>query len=369
MADRTLEPAPKRPRTEEDRWLFHASLPSGWCKTVSVLRSGTVRDLKKAVQQSLGRTFLRLAASAGRPMDDPMESLELAGLKDGDAISVVAQQPKVAATGRAFALWSGAGQTVTWGDSDAGGDCSRVQDHLRNVSQRAASQQKTQQAALATLDALAQREGMEDSLLCVGLDPHKSELQEDSAEGAFRFCQRLIEETEHGLIMGIETLIVLDAKRGDIGSTSEAYATSAFETLRCDSITASPYLGSQDLQALQLPSGDPLLLGPDRGAAVGGPRCGGYLHVAKLCCGTWAKEHQNAGLVVGATDVEAMEKIRAAAIPDPSLRSALEDWQGSPVEGASKRMNAHVQELRTIMKSAAAQQPISAAARAKAKGS
>ena len=37
--------------------------------------------------------------------------------------------------------------------------------------------------------------------------------------------------------------IVLDAKRGDIGSTSEAYATSAFSTLACDSITASPYLG------------------------------------------------------------------------------------------------------------------------------
>jgi orotidine-5'-phosphate decarboxylase len=37
--------------------------------------------------------------------------------------------------------------------------------------------------------------------------------------------------------------IVFDAKRGDIGSTSEAYASSAFEQLRCDSITASPYLG------------------------------------------------------------------------------------------------------------------------------
>ena len=36
--------------------------------------------------------------------------------------------------------------------------------------------------------------GAKDSLLCVGLDPHKSELQEDSAEGAFRFCQRLIED-------------------------------------------------------------------------------------------------------------------------------------------------------------------------------
>lgn len=34
----------------------------------------------------------------------------------------------------------------------------------------------------------------QDSLLCVGLDPHKSELEEDSAEGAFRFCQRIIED-------------------------------------------------------------------------------------------------------------------------------------------------------------------------------
>ncbi|CAK9033145.1 Orotidine 5'-phosphate decarboxylase (OMP decarboxylase) (OMPDCase) (OMPdecase) [Durusdinium trenchii] len=188
-----------------------------------------------------------------------------------------------------------------------------------------------------------------DSLLCVGLDPHKSELEEDSAEGAFRFCQRIIEETkDHAAafkpnaaffevygaagwealqrtlqLIPAEIPIVLDAKRGDIGSTSEAYASSAFQTLRCDSVTASPYLGgdglqpflkdasrgvwvlcktsnpgSQDVQALELPNGEPL-----------------YLHVAKLCCGTWAKEHQNAGLVVGATDVEAMQKIRSA-LPD-----------------------------------------------------
>eukprot|EP00913_Durusdinium_trenchii_P011072 g10394.t1 len=140
----------------------------------------------------------------------------------------------------------------------------------------------------------------------------------------------------------IEARIVLDAKRGDIGSTSEAYASSAFQTLRCDSVTASPYLGgdglqpflkdasrgvwvlcktsnpgSQDVQALELPNGEPL-----------------YLHVAKLCCGTWAKEHQNAGLVVGATDVEAMQKIRT-----------LEDW--------AQKMNLHVQELRTFMDGAA----------------
>jgi len=184
-----------------------------------------------------------------------------------------------------------------------------------------------------------------DSLLCVGLDPHKSELQEDSAEGAFKFCERLVAATKDVAAAykpnaaffeaygapGAEALervlklipadipIVLDAKRGDIGSTSEAYARSAFETLGCDSVTVSPYLGgdacepflrdpakgvwilcktsnpgSADLQTLEVAPGKPL-----------------YVHVAKLCCETWAKEHRNAGLVVGATDIEALRRVRA----------------------------------------------------------
>lgn len=221
--------------------------------------------------------------------------------------------------------------------------------------------------AMSFFEKLTKRAKEIDSLLCVGLDPHKSELQEDSAEGAFRFCQRLIEETTEVACAfkpnaaffevygsaGWEALqrvlqlippeipIVFDAKRGDIGSTSEAYASSAFEQLRCDSITASPYLGgdglqpflkdasrgvwvlcktsnpgSQDLQALQLPSGDPL-----------------YLHVAKLCCETWAKEHQNAGLVVGATDVEAMKKIRGA-LPDVWFLSPGIGAQGGDLAAA-----------------------------------
>merc|ERR1711879_561489 len=111
--------------------------------------------------------------------------------------------------------------------------------------------------------------GAVDSLLCVGLDPHKAELKEDTAEAAFQFCAQLIEETKdvaaaykpnaaffevYGTA-GAEALervlklipedipTVLDAKRGDIGSTSEAYANSAFYTLGCNSVTVSPYLG------------------------------------------------------------------------------------------------------------------------------
>lgn len=220
---------------------------------------------------------------------------------------------------------------------------------------------------MSFFEKLTKRARDADSLLCVGLDPHKAELQEDSAEGAFRFCSRLIEETKDLVAAykpnaaffeayGVEgwgalqrTLalipkdipIVFDAKRGDIGSTSEAYACSAYQTLNCDSVTVSPYLGSdglqpflkdpsrgawvlcktsnpgsQDIQALQLPSGEPL-----------------YVHVAKVCCLQWAKEHNNAGLVVGATDVEAMRAIRAA-VPDVWFLSPGIGAQGGDLEAA-----------------------------------
>jgi len=206
-----------------------------------------------------------------------------------------------------------------------------------------------------------------DSLLCVGLDPHKTELDEDSAEGAFRFCQRLIEATKEVAaaykpnaaffeVYGADGWtalektcrlipdgipIVLDAKRGDIGSTSEAYARAAFECLRCDSVTVSPYLGgdgvqpflkdgtkgvwvlcktsnpgSADLQALMLPSGEQL-----------------FIHVAQVCCNEWAKEHKNAGLVVGATDVDALHAIRAA-VPDAWFLSPGVGAQGGDLAAA-----------------------------------
>merc|ERR1711957_118326 len=97
--------------------------------------------------------------------------------------------------------------------------------------------------------------------------------------------------------------------------------------LACDSVTVSPYLGgdgvapflqdatkaawvlcktsnagSNDLQTLPVPTEDggvePL-----------------YVRVAKMCWNTWAKEHHNVGLVVGATDIEALKTVRAA-VPD-----------------------------------------------------
>ncbi len=40
-----------------------------------------------------------------------------------------------------------------------------------------------------------------------------------------------------------EILIIADAKRGDIGNTSEQYAKAFFEELNCDAITIAPYMG------------------------------------------------------------------------------------------------------------------------------
>jgi len=81
---------------------LEVSLPSGRCATVSVLESGTVADLKIAAQKSLVQGFLRLAAPDGRLLD-PTKPLRLSGLQAGDRLIAVAQQPKIAATWRAFA--------------------------------------------------------------------------------------------------------------------------------------------------------------------------------------------------------------------------------------------------------------------------
>ena len=116
------------------------------------------------------------------------------------------------------------------------------------------------------------------SLLCVGLDPHISELKEPTAASALDFCLNLIKQTAPyaaafkpnaaffevfgpegwtALKQVIEAIdaestrlgslipVILDAKRGDIASTAEAYAKSAFETLGAHCITLSPYLGQR----------------------------------------------------------------------------------------------------------------------------
>ncbi|NUM48985.1 MAG: orotidine-5'-phosphate decarboxylase [Anaerolineales bacterium] len=202
------------------------------------------------------------------------------------------------------------------------------------------------------------------SLLCVGLDPHPSDLPEPTAQAARDFCLRLIEATlpyaaaykpnaaffemygpegwavlkevnetirSASFATGSRAPIILDAKRGDIASTAQAYAQSAFEALGADCITLSPYLGKDSI--------DPFLTNHEKGVFLlcktsnpgasdlqdltvtedGGPKTDSvsrppspvYLHVAHLAQ-TW-NEKNNVGLVVGATQPESLARVRAAA--------------------------------------------------------
>ena len=202
------------------------------------------------------------------------------------------------------------------------------------------------------------------SLLCVGLDPHVSLLPEPSAASALHFCLRIVKQTSAyaaafkpnaaffevfgpagwtALKQVIEAIqeesdrkgsmipVILDAKRGDIASTAEAYAKSAFEELGADCITLNPYLGKDSIE--------PFLGYKERGAFLlcktSNPGAGDlqdvsvnggsplYVHVAKLAQ-EWNTAN-NIGLVVGATQPDALARVRAAA---PNL------WFLSPGVGA-----------------------------------
>jgi uridine monophosphate synthetase len=197
------------------------------------------------------------------------------------------------------------------------------------------------------------------SLLCIGLDPHIPDLKETSAASALDFCLTLVKQTapyaaafkpnaaffevfgaegwsalkqvieaisEESKRLGSMIPVILDAKRGDIASTAEAYAQSAFEHLGAHCITLNPYLGhdsiepfisnpengifllcktsnagSMDLQnVLVLPTGSdsPMPL---------------YNYVAHLAQ-KW-NVNNNIGIVVGATHPKIMGMIRAS-VPD-----------------------------------------------------
>ena len=190
------------------------------------------------------------------------------------------------------------------------------------------------------------------SLLCVGLDPHRADLPEPTIGAARSHCLRLIETTARyaaafkpnagffeafgpegwallreviqavqaqSVRLGSHIPVILDAKRGDIASTAQAYAHSAFRDLGADAITLSPYLGRDSLE--------PFLADREKGAFLlcktsnpgsddlqsilveGQDRL--FERVARLAV-EW-NTRNNLGLVVGATDPAALAAARSAA--------------------------------------------------------
>jgi orotidine-5'-phosphate decarboxylase len=129
-----------------------------------------------------------------------------------------------------------------------------------------------------------------DSLLCVGLDPDPARFPahlKGAPDAILRFCTGIVDATAdlacafkpqiayfaaeraedqlEALITHIHDRhpgvpVILDAKRGDIGSTAEQYAREVFERYRADAVTLSPYMGFDSIE--------PYLAYPDRGAIL-----------------------------------------------------------------------------------------------------
>ena len=193
------------------------------------------------------------------------------------------------------------------------------------------------------------------SRLCLGLDPEPERLPAPwtrDTQRLFDFCAAVVDATAdlvcaykpqiaHFSAVGAEAQlerlvrhiherapgvpVILDAKRGDIGSTARHYAREAFERYGADALTLSPFLGrdslvpymeayperglfvlcrtsnpgSDDLQALDLQ------------ARSGAPAERVFERVARLAAGDWNR-HGQLGLVTGATrphDIEAVRRI------------------------------------------------------------
>jgi orotidine-5'-phosphate decarboxylase len=209
------------------------------------------------------------------------------------------------------------------------------------------------------LDMLRQAERQNGSMLCVGLDPDPAkfpaEFQGDSGR-IFDFCAAIIDATAdlviafkpqiayfaaHRAEAQLERLmthmrrtaphvpVILDAKRGDIGSTAEQYAIEAFERYGADAVTLSPFMGFDSVQPYLKHHGKGAFLlcrtsnpgGDDfqsqRLASVAGQPLL-YEHIAQLAQGPWNLNGQ-LGLVVGATYPAEIERVRALAPTVPLL--------------------------------------------------
>lgn len=213
------------------------------------------------------------------------------------------------------------------------------------------------------------------SLLAVGLDPDPARFPaelKDQPDAIFRFCREIVDATapyvcsfkpqiayfaaqraedqlealcEHIRQNHPGVALVLDAKRGDIGSTADQYAQEAFERYQADAVTVNPYMGFDSIE--------PYLSWADRGVIVlcrtsnpggsdlqflqtdGEPL---YLRVAGLVADTWAKRARTGqlGLVVGATFPAELAAVRARVGNTTPLLVPGIGAQGGDIDAAVK---------------------------------
>ncbi len=193
---------------------------------------------------------------------------------------------------------------------------------------------------------LSDRWNASNSLLCVGLDPDAGKMPRsitNDSESLFKFNREIITAVapfacafkpqiayyaavgaENQLQKTIDFIkreypdipVILDAKRGDIGSTADMYAREAFERYQVDAVTVNPYMGGDTIA--------PFTRYRDRGVVVlcrtSNPGSGDlqewksdstelYRQVAALAATQW-NANTNVALVVGATYPEILGEVR-----------------------------------------------------------
>lgn len=213
---------------------------------------------------------------------------------------------------------------------------------------------------MSFMQHLRQRWHAADTLVCVGLDPEPAKFPahlRGQPDAVFAFCAAIVDATAgfacafkpqiaHFAALGEEDAlrrliahiharhpgipVILDSKRGDIGSTAQHYAHEAFDRYGADAVTVNPYLGRDSVQ--------PFLDRADRGVVIlcrtsnpgatdlqdlivedgTGQRRPLYQHVAATIANDW-NAHGNCLMVVGATWPAQLAELRAIAGDVPFL--------------------------------------------------
>ncbi len=220
--------------------------------------------------------------------------------------------------------------------------------------------------------ALAQAWQRSHSLVCVGLDPEPARFpahMRDDADAVFAFCRAIVDSTAdlvcafkpqiaHFAALAAEDAlqrliahihqqhpgvpVILDAKRGDIGSTAQNYAIEAFDRYGADAVTVNPYLGRDSAQPY-LDRGDKGVIILCRTSNPGardlqdllvGDQTHGerklYQHVAEIVARDW-NSNGNCALVVGATYPQEIADVRQRVGNMPLLVPGV-GVQGGDVE-------------------------------------
>jgi orotidine-5'-phosphate decarboxylase len=204
------------------------------------------------------------------------------------------------------------------------------------------------------VEHLARCERLNDSLLCVGLDPEPARFPapwRDDASRCFDFCARIVDATRDLVVafkpqvayfaanraeaqlerlvahirrVAPDVPVILDAKRGDIGSTAEQYAREAFDRYDADAVTLSPFMGFDSIEPYLRREGKGAILLCRTSNAGGSDLQAQRLHdgellyerIARLAATDWNRNGQ-LGLVVGATFPAELARVRhiAPALP------------------------------------------------------